>query len=110
MAAVLRLPTPPTLFGLALRHDGIDAVVTLSVGPGPAAGERSRLESVLLSLEGIGLIALMEPVIATGRTGTPPVAITARDSNYELRVVSPTAPTHRTRAAGLLLPRARLLQ
>jgi hypothetical protein len=34
VAGWLRVPTPPTLFGLAMRHDGIDALV-IERGSGP---------------------------------------------------------------------------
>jgi hypothetical protein len=110
IAAGLRLPTPPTIFGLAMQHDGIDAVVTLSIGPGLAAAERSRLEAAVLSLEGIDLIALMEPVMGTGPTNAP-VAITVRDDDYELRVVSPTEQAlEKLEPAMQLMARPRLLQ
>lgn len=110
IAAGLRLPTPPTLFGLAMRHDGIDAAVTLSVGPGVAAADRLRLEAAVLSLDGIDLVALIEPAIEAGRTGAP-VVITVRDDDYELRVVSPTASTPgREELTMQLMARPRLLQ
>ena len=83
---------------------------TLSVGPGLAAAERSRLEAAVLSLDGIDLIALMEPVIGTGRTDAP-VAITVRDDDYELRVISPTESALRSvEPAMQLMARPRLLQ
>jgi hypothetical protein len=93
-----------------MRHDGIDAVVTLSVGPGLAATERSHLEAAVLSLDGIDLITLMEPVMGPGPTGAP-VAITVRDHDYELRVVSPAEPElGKVEPAMQLMARPRLLQ
>ena len=110
VAAWLRLPTPPTLFGLAMRHDGIDALVTLSVAEGLGAVERSRLEAAVLALDRIDLIALVEPVTGSGRPATP-VAITVRDGDYELRVVSPTEPARASVVPGMqLMSRARLPQ
>lgn len=109
IAVGLRLPTPPTVFGLAMRHDGIDAVITISLGAGLTACERLRLEASVLSLDGIDLIAVMEPVIG-GAPLEAPVAITVRDDDYELRVVSAAAPMSAGRHAELqLLPRARRL-
>jgi hypothetical protein len=103
IAAGLRLPTPPTLFGLAIRDDGIEAVVTLSVTAAVEADDRLRLEAAVLALASVDLLALMEPVAATAGS---PVAITVRDDDYELTVVSPVAESFGMR----LLPRARLLQ
>jgi len=110
VAAWLRLPTPRTLFGLAMRHDGIDALITLSVAAGLGAVERSRLEAAVLALDGIDLIALVEPVTGSGRPATP-VAITVRDGDYELRVLSRTEPARANVVPGMqLMARARLLQ
>ena len=98
------------LFGLAMRHDGIDALITLSVAAGLGAVERSRLEAAVLALDGIDLIALVEPVTGSGRPATP-VAITVRDGDYELRVLSRTEPARANVVPGMqLMARARLLQ
>ena len=110
VAAWLRLPTPRTLFWPGQCVDGIDALVTLSVAAGLGAVERSRLEAAVLALDGIDLIALVEPVTGSGRPATP-VAITVRDGDYELRVLSPTEPARANVVPGMqLMARARLLQ
>ena len=69
--AGLRLRTPPTFFGLALRDDGIEAVVTISVAATICADERLRLEAAVRGLAGVDLVAMMEPVAGTPGTPTP---------------------------------------
>ena len=93
-----------------MRHGGIDALVTLRVAEGLGAVERSRLGAAVLALDRIDLIALVEPVTESGRPATR-VAITVRDDDYELQVVSPTEPARANVVPGMqLMPPARLLQ
>jgi len=110
VAAWLRLPTPRTLFGLAMRLDGIDALVTLSVAAGSGTVERSQLETEVPALDRFDLIALVEPGTGSGRAATP-VAITVRDGDYELLVLSPTEHARANVVPGMQLRlRARVLQ
>ena len=62
----------------------------------------------MLGLPAVDVLALMEPGAETRGTATP-VAITVRDEDYELTVVSQVAGITPSSGA-CLLPRARLVQ
>jgi len=81
----LGLPTAQTMFGLGVLDDGVDAAVTVTVGRGATgADELRRIESAVLAVPGVNLVALVEPVGGAAAA----VSITVRTEEYELQVLN----------------------